>query len=178
MGDLPPIRMVEVSRIFNCHIMKQLIPHKINTYLPGMRSTHKNFLHKRPKINTVHVAHKRQPTSIYRILPSQIITLSSVRKPSSDSVGASGRRGAESGINPEGCSSYSSEKRNHNSPLLELWKNLWTTMLQSSQNQDVNKTRWKMFEGKCMRIYENLSHKPLFILASSDLNVIYILVTV
>lgn len=85
-----------------------------------MRSTHKNFLHKRTKINTVHVAHKRQPTATYRILASQIITLSSVREPSSTSVGPSGRRGAESGTNPEGCSSYSSEKRNHNSPLLEL----------------------------------------------------------
>lgn len=77
-----------------------------------MRFTNKNFLQNRPKISTVHVAHKRQSTTT-----SQIITLSSVREPSSASVGPSGRRGAESGTNPEGCSSYSSEKRNHNSPL-------------------------------------------------------------
>lgn len=51
--------------------------------------------------------------------------------------------------------------------------------LQSSQNQDMNENRWKLFEGKsCMRIYENFSHNPLFILASLDLNVIYILVIV
>lgn len=49
--------------------------------------------------------------------------------------------------------------------------------LQSSQKKDVNENRWKLFEGKCcMRIYENFSHNPLFILASLDLNVIYILV--
>lgn len=52
----------------------------------------------------------------YRILPSQIITLGSVGEPSSASLSPSGRRGAESGTNPEGCSSYSSENRINHSP--------------------------------------------------------------
>lgn len=33
MGDLPPITTVEVSTIFNCHMMEQLTPQKINIKL-------------------------------------------------------------------------------------------------------------------------------------------------